>query len=93
MSLAFGLYLSAIGASVVFVALLIIALICIGVRRIFKAKKPEKTKLRQVAALAAISQLMEDDALGLEGKVLSEGRSNWLAVARLEALGVVDRER
>lgn len=94
MSLTYGVYLSAIGASVVFAALLIITLTCMVVKRIFKAEEPEKMNLREVAALAAIYQFMEGGAPSLERKAPSGGHSNWSAIARLEALGVgVDRDR
>ncbi len=94
MSLTYGVYLSAIGASVVFAALLIIVLTCMVVKRIFKAEEPEKKDLREVAALAAICQFLEYGAPSLERKAPLERRSNWTAVARLEALGVgVDRDR
>lgn len=87
MSQAFGLYLTAVGAAIVFATLLLIALASEVTKRVFGVEEPElrRGKLKKVAALAAIYYNMERDARTPK-LVEIEGRSNWAAVARIEAL-------
>lgn len=88
MSQAFGLYLTAVGAAIVFATLLLIALASEVTKRVFSVEEPElrRGKLKKVAALAAIYHSMERDARTHTKLVEMERRSNWAAVARIEAL-------
>jgi len=95
LSQSFGLYLTAVGAAIVFATLLLIALASEVIKRVFGVEEPElrRGNLGKVAALAAIYYSMELDARTPK-LVEIERRSNWAAVARIEALDrVVGRDR
>ena len=88
MPLPYGAYISAIGVAVVFLTLMTVALASEVLRRLFRVQEPEEDggKLMKVAALAAAHYFMEQDFRHSTKRVSWEGRSNWAATARIEAL-------
>ena len=96
MPLPYGVFISAIGVAVVFLTLMIIGLVSEVVKRLFRVQEPEEEggKLMKVAALAAAQYFMGRDFRPSTRRVSWEGRSNWAAAARIEALEKgVDRDR
>jgi len=83
----FGAYLSAVGISLVFLTLLIVAGICIVVRRLFQEepKAPLKQDLRKVAAIAAVYCYIDDVTRSGPRPIRSGTSSRWSVVARSEA--------
>ena len=89
MSLTYGVYLSVVSVTIVFATLLAIALASKAVRRIFRSQmKPgdHERKLVRVAAVAATYYYMGSKVGSPLKKMVSEGRTHWSAVARMEAL-------
>lgn len=83
----FGAYLSAVGISLVFLTLIIVAAVCIVVRRLFpeEPQAPLKQDLRKVAAIAAVHCYIDDVTLSGPGPIRSGTTSRWSVVARSEA--------
>lgn len=91
MSLTYGVYLSVVGVTIVFATLLAIALASEAVRRIFHSRmKPvdSEGKLVRVAAVAATYCYMGSRVGRPHKRMVSEGRTHWSAVARMEALDI-----
>lgn len=96
LSLPYGVFISAIGVAVVFFTLMIVALVSEVLKRLFRLQESDKEggKLMKVAALAAAQYFMGQDFRPSSRRVSWEGRSNWAAAARIEALERgVDRDR
>lgn len=84
----FGAYLSAVGISLVFLTLIIVAAICIVVRRLFQEEQkapPLKQDLRKVAAIAAVHCYINDVTRSGPRPIRSGTTSRWSVVARSEA--------
>ena len=96
MPLTYGVYITAVGVSIVFAILIAIALVSEVVRRLFRIEElagPE-SKLMKVAAMAAACYYMGGEAMPPPKLVVSERRSNWATAARIEGLDRrVGRER
>ena len=89
MSLPFGVYLSVVGVTIVFATLIAIVLANEAVRRIFRGRmKPveHEGKLVRVAAVAATYYFMGTKIGHPPRRMVSEGRTLWSVVARMEAL-------
>jgi Na+-transporting methylmalonyl-CoA/oxaloacetate decarboxylase gamma subunit len=94
--LTYGVYITAVGAAIVFAILISIALASEVIKRLFRFEEPAGHKSRQmkVAALAAVCYYMGGEALPTPKRVVSEGRSNWAVAARIGGLDRrVNRER
>jgi Na+-transporting methylmalonyl-CoA/oxaloacetate decarboxylase gamma subunit len=92
----FGLYLSAIGVTIVFTTLLIIVVVSYTVFRFFhiKASVEPKKELMKVAALAATYTYLEKKIASPSKLVASDVPTNWSAIARIESLSEgVDRTK
>lgn len=84
----FGAYLSAVGVSVVFLTLFIVAAVCIVARRLFQGEPkapPHVRDLRKVAAIATVHCYIDDVTRSGPGPVTSGTSSRWSVVARAEA--------
>jgi Na+-transporting methylmalonyl-CoA/oxaloacetate decarboxylase gamma subunit len=86
--LTYGVYIMVVGVAIVFAILIAVALASEAVRRLFPIEEPvgPESKLMKVAALAAVYNYMGGEATPPPKRVVSEGRSNWVAAARIEAL-------
>lgn len=86
---AFGLYLSAVGITLVFATLLTIGLLSEVTRRMFlKMEEPldRKVKPAKAAAIAAVLMLTESEATYRPSPIATEGDERWKAAARNEAV-------
>ena len=95
----FGLYASAIGITIVFVTLIAIVILIEVIKRKFIEKeilhvKTRSSKLKIVAATAAIFASMDIIPTPRRSVKDIEVKSNWEAVARMESLRILeDMER
>lgn len=80
--------MSAVGISLVFLTLLIVAVISIVARRLFQEEPkapPLMQDLRKVAAIAAVHCYIDDVARSGPRPIRSGASSRWSVVARSEA--------
>ena len=86
MSMEFGLYVTAIGVGLVFVALLAVAVLSKVLTGVFKGEWEPDGEERKVAAVAAvIASMGEHPESG--GGITMKGGSRWEAAARMEVMG------
>ena len=84
----FGLYVTAIGVGLVFIALLAVAIMSKVLTGVFKgewAPVEENGDERKVAAVAAVIASM-GELPGSGGGTTTKGGSRWEAAARMEAM-------